>query len=985
MSEQAFQALYKRLNKAQKEAVDSVEGPVMVIAGPGTGKTEILTLRIANILKQTDTEPENILALTFTESGRIAMRRRLAEIIGSPAYGVNITTFHSFCNDIIQTYPEEFPHIIGGEPITEVDQIRVIEEIVRKLPFEILKPLGDPLYYVRNIETAFGTLKREGVDVEQFKTITDEEEKHFRKRDDLYHEKGPHKGKIKGECIREEKEIQKHKELAEMYAEYQKTLQREKRYDFSDMIMETLQTLQKNENLLRILQERYQYVLVDEHQDTNNAQNKILELLLGFHTNPNIFVVGDEKQAIFRFQGASLQNFLYFKNLYPEANIVALEENYRSQQTILDGAESVIPGEKKLRAETANAPEKIKIAACANLETEENFVRESVREHIRKGVQPEEIAVLYRENKDAFPFADMLRKEGIPLRIESDEDILEDRDIQKLILLLRTIEELGDETRLGEALHIDFMGIPPLDVYKLLKNARESRMGLFEAMRKADAKAYESPKRIQKTYRALERWKRMSKNHPIGYFLEKVMEESGYIESLIQKKEREEKIGKLRTFFNEIKKFLEAHKKASLKDLLEHLETVQNHNILVRRGTSAGGKGRVRLLTAHRSKGLEFEYVYITRAYDGHWGNKKRPNSLPLPKKVFARETRELESEEKNEDERRLFYVALTRAKKNVCISYPKENIEGRELLPTQFIEEIRNELKEKKEITPQENANLTSFSWVGKKNNKEKKESEKEYLKELFNRQGLSVTALNNYLACPWKYFYTNLLRIPKLPKNHQMYGIAIHEALKDFIDALPERENKELLIGRFEWHLGREPLSEDFEVWEKRGREALGGYFDAYKGAWTKNTQTEMYIRGILLDDVKLTGKLDKVEFVDDAGGVHVTDYKTGKPKSRNEIEGKTKTSDGGMKRQLVFYKLLLNGYKNGKYKMKAGEIDFVEPNDRGKYKKEIFEIEEKEVKELEECIRKSAEEIQNLAFWDTVCEDTKCEFCRLRHLMQ
>lgn len=984
MSEQAFQALYTRLNSAQKEAVDAIEGPVMVIAGPGTGKTEILTLRIANILKKIDTEPENILALTFTESGRIAMRRRLAEIIGSPAYGVGITTFHSFCNDSIQTYPEEFPHIIGGEPITEVDQIRVIEEIIKKLPLEILKPLGDPLYYVRNIETALGALKREGVDPEQFKNITDEEEKRFRKRNDLYHEKGPHKGKMKGESIKEEKEIQKHKELAGVYAEYQKTLRREKRYDYSDMIMETLQTLQKNENLLRILQERYQYVLVDEHQDTNNAQNKILELLLGFHENPNIFVVGDEKQAIFRFQGASLQNFLYFKNLYPEAKVVVLEENYRSQQTILDGADSVLAGEKKLKTQTAHAPEKIKIVACADAETERVFVRWSIKEKLQESVLPGEIAVLYRENKDAFPLADALRKEGVPFRIESDEDILEDKDIQKLVLLLQTIEELGNETRLAETLHIDFIGVPPLDVYKLLKNAKESRMGLFEMMRKANTETYESPKRIQKTYRALERWKRISKNHPLAYLLEKVIEESGYIESLVRKKEREEKIGKLRTFFNEIKKFLETRKRASLKDLLGHIEVVENHNILARRGASVGGKERVRLMTAHRSKGLEFEYVYITGAYDGHWGNKKRPNPLPLPEKVFARERGELEREEKNEDERRLFYVALTRAKKSVCISYPKENTEGRELLPAQFIEEIRSELKEEKEIAPRESAALSASSLIRKKKSKEKKEDEKEYLKELFLRQGLSVTALNNYLTCPWKYFYTNLLRIPKLPKNHQMYGIAIHAALKDFMDALPERESKELLIERFEWHLGREPLSENFESWEKRGREALGGYFDAYKGTWKKNAQTEMYIRGVLVDNIKLTGKLDKVEFLDDAGGIHVVDYKTGKPKSRNEIEGKTKTSDGGMKRQLVFYKLLLNSYKNGKYRMKIGEIDFVEPNDRGKYKKEIFEIEAKEILELEGCVRKSAEEIQNLAFWDRACENKECEFCRLRRLM-
>ncbi|KKT91356.1 MAG: UvrD/REP helicase [Candidatus Jorgensenbacteria bacterium GW2011_GWA2_45_13] len=245
-----FEAYYKQLNAAQKQAVDAVEGPVMVIAGPGTGKTQILTLRIANILRTTDTEPENILALTFTESGVASMRRRLVEIIGSPAYSVVINTFHGFCNDVIKGYPEEFPHIISAEHITEVDQIKLLEEIILKLPLKELKPFGDTFYYLRAVLSNVNELKREGVDPERFVFLVKEEKKAFLAISDLYHEKGQHVGKMKGEYQKLERRIAKNEELAKVYATYQEELARAKFYDYSDMIMEVLGALSRNKNLL---------------------------------------------------------------------------------------------------------------------------------------------------------------------------------------------------------------------------------------------------------------------------------------------------------------------------------------------------------------------------------------------------------------------------------------------------------------------------------------------------------------------------------------------------------------------------------------------------------------------------------------------------------------------------------------------------------------------------------------------------------------
>ncbi|MDQ3076708.1 MAG: UvrD-helicase domain-containing protein, partial [bacterium] len=267
MSALRFEDLYNRLNPEQKRAVDTIDGPVMVIAGPGTGKTQILTLRIANILKQTDSGADGILALTFTESGAYAMRKRLVDIIGSVAYKINIFTFHSFCNEVIKTYPEEFPRIIGANSITDIDQIRLMEEIILTSHLEKLKPYGDPLYYLKPALNQIKNLKREDVDPLALEQIIKDQEARFKEIDDLYYEKGQHKGKMKGKHKDLEKDIEKNKDLLELYKQYEAKLQKLRLFDFEDMIMEVVRVLKINNDLLLRLQEKFQYILADEHQD----------------------------------------------------------------------------------------------------------------------------------------------------------------------------------------------------------------------------------------------------------------------------------------------------------------------------------------------------------------------------------------------------------------------------------------------------------------------------------------------------------------------------------------------------------------------------------------------------------------------------------------------------------------------------------------------------------------------------------------------
>ncbi|MDE2144994.1 MAG: ATP-dependent helicase, partial [Patescibacteria group bacterium] len=363
-----FEEEYGLLNAEQKKAVDTTEGPVMVIAGPGTGKTTTLVLRIAKILRN-NVPAQTILALTFTESAAANMRRRLVDLVGSDGYYVNIYTFHGFANYLIQTYPEYFERIIEAENATSSKQTAILREIIDKSEsLKKLKPMGRKYAYVNDIRRGIRDLKNENYSPKELVKLVEKKNAEIYDTPDLRHESGRYKGQIKGKHLTELERLKTSEELAVVYAEYEKTLRAENLYDFDDMILEVVKALEGNEAFLAEVQEMCQYILVDEHQDTNRSQNTLLDLISGFYESPNLFIVGDEKQAIFRFQGASFENFVYFNKKFKDMTLIRLVNNYRSTQSILDSASSLIRKNKAninegdLKAVEARAGERIKTA-----------------------------------------------------------------------------------------------------------------------------------------------------------------------------------------------------------------------------------------------------------------------------------------------------------------------------------------------------------------------------------------------------------------------------------------------------------------------------------------------------------------------------------------------------------------------------------------------------------------------------------------------
>ncbi|PCI28195.1 hypothetical protein COB55_04180 [Candidatus Wolfebacteria bacterium] len=981
MADQIFEKLYKNLNTKQREAVDTIDGPVMVIAGPGTGKTTILTLRIANILRETDTAPESILALTFTESGVAAMRRKLVSIMGPVGYRVNVYTFHSFCNEVIKENPQSFPRIIGGEPITDVDRVVMMEEIISIASLENLKPYGDPLFYVRPVLSSIQQLKREDISVDEFRKRVSEQEEIFLGTDDLYNTSGKYEGQMKGKYTREQKKIENNKELVDLYEAYQNELAKRHQYDYEDMIMEVVRMLKQEKELLLELQETYQYVLADEHQDSNQAQNHILELLSGFFDEPNLFIVGDEKQAIFRFQGASLENFLYFKKRFPTAQMISLVDNYRSTQTILDGAHSLIGNasgseeiervelKSQLRAPSSKL---IRRAETANKNAEAILVATEINKLLKNNVEPEDIAVLYRSNKDALWLVPILREEEIVTHVRGDNDLFTDQTVRRLLILLRAVNSYGDDEILTEALFLDTIGLSHLDVYKLLQQARSEHISVYEAL---IASTNSSVKEFSDR---MGEWSTFAKNESVLETIDQIFSESGLREHLVNRDDYVAGTKTVRAFLDHVRDSTQSKQFATLSDYMNHLQALEDHNIRITNRESNSVSGKVNLMTTHKSKGLEFEHVFIVDATEKSWEKKTHRNYFNLP--IYD----EGNDDHFVDDERRLFYVALTRAKQQVTISGARANSEGRELIPSQFISEIDEshvEQLDTKDIDEMEDKKPVATYVTSPIDT-----DEKDYLVSLFREQGLSVTALNNYLRCPWQYFFTNLIRIPHSPVKHQLYGTAIHESLKDFFDAYASKKDmsKSDLSERFKEYIGKKPLSaQDLSASEKKGIIALEGFYDTYKDTWHRKLKNEFGIRGVHLsigdEEILLKGNLDKVE-IGEGSEVNVIDYKTGKVKSRNDIEGETKSSNGDIKRQLVFYKLLLKLYNDGEYTMRTGEIDFIEPDAKGKHHKEKFEISDTDVDELKDQISKVSEEIIGMSFWDSQCEKNDCEYCEL-----
>jgi len=1013
-----FELAYTKLNPLQKQAVDTIDGPLMIIAGPGTGKTQVLTIRIANILKQTDTSPQSILALTFTESGAHTMRQRLIQFLGTDAYRVRIETFHAFCDDVIRNHPEYFPIQVNSQPLSDIEKFQIFEHLLQTLPLTHLRTINSPFHYLKLLMKTVSDLKRESITVEGYQTLLEQEKVAFE------NEKSELK---KTALLKREKEVAKMEEIGIVFEKYQELLTHRHRYDYDDMICFVVEGFQHSAELLAEYQERFLYILVDEYQDTNAAQNKVVDLLASYWgESANLCVVGDPHQSIYRFQGASLENTMGFLHRYSAAEVITLQQGYRCPQPIYDSAAAVIQHNPKLedvikvhqlspqavhalseslsnalQSQKKSGPGKIQLAALSSEQHEQLYIVEAVQQLLGHGVSPADIAILYRNNADGVELQEVFAKYGIPVSVEHKQDALQSQAVTQLLLLLEAILAIrrGEEApTLGELLFAPWLLLDRLMTMKLLRAAGKTKMSIYERMQlgypeliKLQETADVTPLDFE-TYQAffdrLVLWSTQETQTPFCYWLEGVLQSSGYLDWASGQPDRLILLEQVNGLLRFVRQLGANQSTLNLERFLEIIATMREHNLPVPVDLSVLKEEGVTFSTTHKAKGQEWEYVFLIQCVDGKWGNSKGGRSLPLPSGVLRFDLQASTSQ--IDDDRRLFYVALTRAKQQFLMSYPENVSSGQNTKPVLgsiFIEEVPKELVEKKIFTADQEkmvvflekilppAPLTQWSAL-----------EKTWLKELTLEMPLSVSALNTYLHDPKEFFKKYILKVPEAPDARLGYGTAMHAALekvyRSWMDAqqLPVKED---VLENFKRTLEQQRLpSEEFTIRLQRGYEVLTAYLDRPIQESQPIFLEKFFGYGsstTLLGDIRLTGRIDRADWIDPSlKTVRVFDYKTGRGKTVNEIDGKVGTSEyserelslpepirGALKRQLLFYKVLLQLDSNFKGSVSAGVFEFVEPDRDGKYITRELPLFDEDVELLKDLIKTVAAEIRDLHF--------------------
>jgi DNA helicase-2/ATP-dependent DNA helicase PcrA len=1033
-NEALFLKRYQELNEQQKKAVDAIDGTVMVIAGPGTGKTEVLSMRIANLLRSDVlVKPNEILCLTFTDEGAIAMRKRLLSIIGEAAHKVNIHTFHSFCNSIIQSNMEYF----GArdlQPATELERMEVIYHVIENIPSSnLLRKLKGNIYNdAKNLLFLFDLMKSENWNAETISTSIDLYLEDIQHRETFLYKrsnasKGIKAGDLKQNDFNKAKDkMERTRAASELFDAYVQRMASLGLYDFSDMILWVVKAFKENQDLLQLQQERFQYLLVDEFQDTSGSQSELLSLIADYWENPNLFVVGDDDQSIFQFQGARLKYIKQFVEQHKATiKIIVLTENYRSTQLVLDRSMITIEHNKQRLVNTlkylnlnkhitsAHPRFKTEQAVEPSVVIYHNEVHEGLHiiEKIKAlqaaGVPLSDVAVLYKNHKQAASLIAQMEREQLPYWVRKPVNILDLPLVQQLLQVFSYLQAevskpLSGEVYLFPILHSSFLGIDPIDIatlslYLQEKNTKHKYWRfllhdnlLLQTLELNTATA------ISKLGDQLETWIREVTSLTLPMLFQKIIYDGGVIAWAMQGDSQIWDMQVLHTFFEFIKQECDKKPRITIADFLAIIKKMQDEKIALSIQRSVQNKDGVRFYTAYSAKGHEFEHVFIIGVNKDNWETNKGNNKgFSLPDLLVAEAASNDDIDNPEEVARRVFYVAMTRAKKHLEISYLQQDLSSKALEPSKFIDEISSVEERNLIITPSEKIPKYIATLLSPAPIVLHQLAQKELIEKRLENFVLSVSAMNKYLQCPIAFYFEQILRVPEAKSDSLAFGIAIHYALEQLFKQMNATTDKQYppiasVISSFEYSMKRNEGSFTSLQYSRRlemGRTLLEEYYNHYLDTFNKIVLTEYNITTTSINEVPAKGKLDKIEF--NGKECIIVDYKTGSPEysTKKELLGPTddKPKGGNYWRQMVFYKLLLeNFYPSSGWIMTAGVFDFIEKNKEGTYQRFTIPIQEHDLAFVKEQIKEVYSSIMNHEF-EQGCNDKKCRWCNFAKTYQ
>jgi DNA helicase II / ATP-dependent DNA helicase PcrA len=907
----------EKFNEAQMRAVRQTDGPMLVIAGAGTGKTRVITGRILHLLLEKNVPSSHVLALTFTEKATEEMISRIDSAMPLSYEELTIRTFHGFCDMVLR----EKGHEIGIDPgyklLDQTAQWIFVKKHLFEMELDYYRPLGNPNKFIFVLLDHFSRLKDEDIAPESYGNLAAK--------------------KLEAAADEAEKEkAVKMAEVARAYRSYQELMMRENQMDFGDLLYYALRLFEKRPSVLKEYQERFKYILVDEFQDTNFAQNKLVTLLAGVHRN--LTVVGDDDQSIYKWRGASLSNIMGFRKNFPDAAAVLLTSNYRSSQNILDAGYSLIQNnnpfrlearekiDKRLRSEKSvgdaagvtglaggvpnGAGEPVEIRHFSSYRDEARAVASDIGEIARtNGSGFGDFAILVRANQHSGAYVEALKEAGIPFSVRDTGGLMRYEEIKDLVALLRFLVKPGDDIAFFRLLCLPVFGIPVGRILELSSAAREADYSplfyyLRDLVEKKGAQTElpglsaedETSAAIAGTYGLFNSLLDFTRGHTVARVIGEFLDKSGYYKSLTGNLESEnaDKILHITAFMELAADFESAGNEGlhSFRDYLKVLEEAQGALTV----KESPDHDSVSILTVHSAKGLEFEYVFIPCLVANRFPATRRSDPIEIPPELIGEE---LPQENLHlHEERRLFYVACTRAKTKLFLSYSDFYEGPKKWKPSVFLSEIGREEGKvvEKDFSAKDSGSASSpDDKTGRSHAGLKKTPDPDHGKKLLyvpaidvNR--LSYSKVDTFQTCPLKYKFRYLFEIPSPSAHAANFGSSVHNTVNAFYTALKDgaKPDPELLKKCYEdsWiGAGYESLAHE-QTRKKRGWEIMEGFYrEEEKLGFLQPAHLEKPF-SLKIGGMRFSGRIDRIDKLPD-GTFEVIDFKTGTYKKDTNLK--------------------------------------------------------------------------------------------------
>ena len=1007
-------------NEKQQECIKEINGKIMVLAGPGTGKTFTLINRIKNMLLS-KIKPDTILCLTFSDAAANEMRQRLIKELSVVATKVDIFTYHSFCNYIIKTYPNQFEFNENVKLINQTVSLELMKRTIDEIqPQSFVSQRSDKYFYAKDFISHVAKLKSLRISKDDYLNCLNTNP-NFRpglndlKFEILEREKaGNMKNKTRYQQVEKiEKDIAKAQELWDIFEVYKNKMFENNYIDFQDMINFVIDQFETDNLFLKEIANKYKYLMVDEYQDTNSLQNNIIFKLLDEMENKNIMVVGDDDQIIYGFQGAKLDNVENFLTKYPDTKVICLNENNRSSQNILDLSYLIINQDnnrlennkkfnkfnitKKLKAKNNKVIEKeqkIKFYQFGETMQEYNFIVEDIDKLIKSNSMSKDenneadlsqIAIISKKRADLSIFAELLKNKNIPYQIDEGKSIFTIRASILTYFYLKTLDNhILNSDKLFGILLLSPFEIDLNDYNRLLMEHRINRKDFITNMESLLKKENEfvDEKKIRTFLDTFNYLKDYASKNDLHETIIEIINRTGILEYYFKsEKNKMENIMSIKKIIDEAKELKELNPSVSVNDFVKYFDDALNNEIDITIDKNNMVQNAVQLITYHGSKGREFDYVYLPNLVASSWEDFRRNGDYKFVTDEVLKPV--LEQEKKDAELLKLLFVGITRAKFGLTMSFASSNNEK----PQELTKYLNIAFEKKFDFdTYQIDYNRDLFEneyykFLSKDIYNNQKAFEKE-IRQRVNNIILSPTRLNDYLECQRKFFYLKVLNIDIQQANwdNANYGTAIHNVLEKAVNFAFENSfypKLEEMLEWFKFNMDNNTFTtvEKKEMFLKRGKTALSDYYPRFIETPIKSiVNVEYSFNNVEVKGNFISGKIDRIEKNKD-GTFELYDYKTGTPVSAKKVEIGESRED--YFNQLCFYKYAFEKLTNKKVS-KVGLI-YIENHSKTIYK----ELGQNDMEYIENLITKAYKDIKDLQFNETAKSNDTCKYCAYKQI--